>query len=306
MHTRKDKADTGGSTVELAFEKMDPSGNTTLLITDPVPRAAQLSLGHLLMTPQFLSVEQVGYREPAGNPDAAARLQMMGGEFCGNAARALAALLVEGKHAAATPAVSWRCPPGLTGCTEGAYTIFLEASGSKTPVGALVAPLERGSWWVELTVPTPLSTNKGSCTIDGRTHRFDMVALPGIEHLVVEGVPPALRTYEELGEQRLFTAGVEAHGVMFWNPRENTLTPLVVVGDDAPVWEGSCGSGSIAVAARLALEQRANVADLLLHQPGGDLTVDFTFDNGDSANATIKGVVTRTASGTVCVPRPDA
>ncbi len=70
------------------FIKTSPSGNITALVLPLVKRSRQVEIAHRLLRydPQL---EQVGFVEPAAGK-AMARLQMMGGELCGNGACALA------------------------------------------------------------------------------------------------------------------------------------------------------------------------------------------------------------------------
>ena len=75
--------------MELEYTVWDPTKNITLLVSTPVERGAQAETAARLMAarPQ---VEQVGFLEPAAAPGAELRLQMMGGEFCGNASMSAA------------------------------------------------------------------------------------------------------------------------------------------------------------------------------------------------------------------------
>ena len=63
----------------------DPSGNTTILVLTPVAKAQHSSLAAQLLALPGIEAEQVGYvSREAGKP---LRVDMMGGEFCGNASR---------------------------------------------------------------------------------------------------------------------------------------------------------------------------------------------------------------------------
>ena len=79
--------------MKLHFLKFNPTENMTLLVTDPVPRELQGPLAARLMENRSIGAEQVGYLEKASLPGARARLQMMGGEFCGNASMCMAVFL---------------------------------------------------------------------------------------------------------------------------------------------------------------------------------------------------------------------
>ncbi|HAI20324.1 MAG TPA: hypothetical protein DCM14_00215 [Clostridiales bacterium UBA8153] len=103
--------------MKLRFVKMSPAGNTTVFVLDPVPLPEQVNIALALMDPAVLGGEQVGFVTlcPAGgppgtglgqdgpSPEIAALLRMMGGEFCGNAARALGAYLAYKRF----PGLSW-------------------------------------------------------------------------------------------------------------------------------------------------------------------------------------------------------
>ena len=73
--------------MEIQYLLADPTKNITVLVTTPVSRALQPELASLLLDLEP-EAEQVGFVETAA--DGQMRLQMMGGEFCGNATRAFA------------------------------------------------------------------------------------------------------------------------------------------------------------------------------------------------------------------------
>ncbi len=75
---------------EIRYVLLDPTGNLTCLVLDPVEAGERDRVTALLMD----RCEQVGYLMPPTAAGARARLQMMGGEFFVNSSRAAAALLV--------------------------------------------------------------------------------------------------------------------------------------------------------------------------------------------------------------------
>ena len=77
----------------VRYQKYSPTGNITVLVTTAVPRDRQPEVAAWLLKPEVAGGEQVGFVEPPTDPRCAARLQMMGGEFCGNATMALGAML---------------------------------------------------------------------------------------------------------------------------------------------------------------------------------------------------------------------
>ena len=72
--------------MKLELVMADPAGNRTALVLSPVPPEGRGPLAARLMALPELHAEQVGFVLP---PSAGGlfRLEMMGGEFCGNAAR---------------------------------------------------------------------------------------------------------------------------------------------------------------------------------------------------------------------------
>lgn len=76
--------------MEIQYLLADPTKNITVLVTTPVSRALQPELASLLLDLEP-EAEQVGFVETAA--DGQMRLQMMGGEFCGNATMSFGAWL---------------------------------------------------------------------------------------------------------------------------------------------------------------------------------------------------------------------
>ena len=74
--------------MKIVYCYVDPGGNPTVLVLNKVSRKSQAKVANSIFQKLTNSCEQVGFIEPAGDPNAQFRLQMMGGEFCGNAARA--------------------------------------------------------------------------------------------------------------------------------------------------------------------------------------------------------------------------
>ena len=273
---------------ELRFVKMNPSGNTTLLILDHVSRERQPAAAAILATPEYLAVDQVGYLEEPKDAGAKVRLQMMGGEFCGNATRAVAAYLL------------------ARGDVSGKEEIMLEVSGSDTLVEARAERRSDRQWWTEAAVPVPQAVRTEEISFGGSTIAAVYVTFPGIDHLVLEGIEPSFEAYAELDRRGFLPRGEAARGVMFWNRKAGTLTPLVAVGTGEPIREGSCGSGSVAVAAAMALASGRSVHDMTLRQPLGEILVTAERGRQGITRAVIKGTVDMIATGTVLLPPGDA
>lgn len=111
--------------MRLNFVKASPSQNMTAFITDYVTPSMYVPVANKLMDYEYLHVEQVGFIVGPKEKDAVLRLEMSGGEFCGNALLSAAAY-----------------------CTHKALTnkeeFYLETSGSDTPLKCQVMKTTRG------------------------------------------------------------------------------------------------------------------------------------------------------------------
>ena len=84
--------------MKLNFVKVNPVENMTIFVMDQVDSSHHMAVANRLMDYSNIHGEQVGFIENPRSLKAKSlntlRLQMMGGEFCGNATRSLAALMV--------------------------------------------------------------------------------------------------------------------------------------------------------------------------------------------------------------------
>ncbi len=270
--------------MELRFVKMDPCGNTTVFLLDPVPRRARAAAAAAVMGPGGVGAEQVGMVDTKSDLP---RLEMLGGEFCGNAARCFGAwlLLRGGKKAL-------RCA-----ALEEERTETVLVSGCEEPLSVRVRPdgaVNRAL--AEAAMPLPLSIEHGE---DGELGAYSAVSFPGIDHLLLwdrtpraEDVPRAERFLERRG------LGEKCCGVLFFDRAAARLTPAVLVRDVGTlVWERSCGSGSAAAAAALSDLRGADVEALRIAQPGGELTVGARRAGGALRELLLDGPVALTAAG---------
>lgn len=250
----------------LRILRADPAGNITLYVLDPVDPSLRPRVTAQLLSDQALQAEQVAYCCPplCGG---LGRIEMAGGEFCGNAARAYAMLLAR--------ELGPKVPSPL----------LLEVSGCAGPVRAEV-DLPAGTAQVEMPLPRAI---RRLCP-EGRP--CTLVDLEGIAHLVVENVPPSLEFYRQ--QRHVFgdIPGLEAQGVMFLEEEGHRMTPLVEVpAAGSLVWEGSCGSGSLAAAVALCLDLPDGSYTKALVQPAGTVQVSLTMEGGRVIRAAIGGSV---------------
>lgn len=234
----------------LHYVRFDPTGNITLLVTDPVPRHLQPQIAARIMQPDGIPCEQVGFLESAENRQAAARLQMMGGEFCGNATMSVAAWIANLQGS----------KPGDTA------SVPLEVSGAAEVLHCRITVLNDG-FEGTIRMPAVLSVEKyGELTA---------VHMDGIVHLIAEGAPMAPAEAESLLHRVSKDFREDAVGLLQW--RSGTMTPLVYVkSTGTAVWETGCGSGSAAIGMLEALRGGKAETVTPVRQPGGCITASVS------------------------------
>jgi histidine racemase len=253
--------------MKLRFVKIDPSGNTTIIILDPVARGRYAALAARLMEKTSLCAEQVGYLEPAEDPAAAARICMMGGEFCGNAARSFAAWIAMGGQE----------KEGLHDFRGPDKEVTFEISGHS---GLLTAKIRdtglKNACEAVIAMPLPAEIRHGRSRELGE---YSIAVFEGIVHVILWDRAPN-ETFAEpvrclLKEQDLSD---DCFGVIFYDSYTGRMFPLVSVeAVGSLVWESSCGSGSVAVAAAVAdKEEKESIENMELRQPGGNLYVSVS------------------------------
>lgn len=254
--------------MKLRLVMADPAGNRTALVLTPVPREQYAPLSRAIMTLPEPRAEQVGFACPPKGRDALGRLEMMGGEFCGNAARSFGLLLAE-KQGPGPRTV----PIEISGCGE---VLWVEAR-PESRFAASPMPLPRA--FDSLSVPelslAPLPA----------------VLLPGITHVIVRGAAPSPAAFRVIQKAAKSRWDWEALGAMFFSP-EGFLTPAVAVrATGTAVFESSCASGSTALALWLARDLEQGERTFPIPQPGGTLTVRVAKAGGRITALTVGGPV---------------
>ena len=85
--------------MKLRIIMADPAGNRTAIVRTPVPADQRAQIAAKILQINDLRAEQVGF-ETSALMGGIGRLEMMGGEFCGNAARSYGYLLWKEKQEA--------------------------------------------------------------------------------------------------------------------------------------------------------------------------------------------------------------
>ena len=234
---------------DIRYVLLNPAGNLTCLVLDPVAEKERGEITALLMD----RCEQVGYLTAPKNPGARARLQMMGGEFCGNASMATAAFLAQ-----------------EDGLGEGKEAeILLEVSGTDKPVSCRVRRMHEG--WSG-TVDMPLIRKAEEIRIG--EEKLIAVTLPGMVHLIKAGTGLEKNRAETLIREAAGIVRAPAIGLLQWDEKTQAMIPLVYVRESGTlVWETACGSGSTAIAGWKAW-QTGQSTQVTVLQPGGILKAD--------------------------------
>ena len=233
---------------------IDPTKNITALAETPVTPERRPAVAARIMEREP-TCEQVGFVRVDGR--GAPRLEMAGGEFCGNAAMSAAALY----------------------CAENGITpgetrlVTLSVSGADRPVEVSVTAENGTAFACTVQMPPPERIAEETLPFGGRELTLPVVYCPGIAHIMV--------TKDELSEAQAETAvkdwcrrlAVPGLGVMLLDRAALMLRPLVYIpAADTLCWESSCASGTGAVGAYLAREAGL-AADVTLREPGGSLRV---------------------------------
>ena len=265
----------------LRYTVIDPTKNITLLVTTPVQRSLQAQTAAWLLRRER-DAEQVGFLEESDS--APARLQMMGGEFCGNATMSLGAWLCRKQHLPMGESRDFR----------------LDISGADDLVPCSVTAV-RGGYIGTVSLPLPLSVEQRSFPTDRGEVTLPVVFLPGICHIIAPAGTVQPYQAESLLRRWSDSLPGEAVGLILLDEQRMHIDPLVYVKPtDTAVWERGCGSGSAAVACALT-HQRGAGQCLSIKQPGGTIAVTTQWDGSTVTGLTITGTVSLGREKTVDV-----
>lgn len=250
--------------MEIRIRVANPAGNITIFVMDKVKREDYARISRQLLEREEFHAEQVGFVEQ--NERQTVHMQMMGGEFCGNATRSfgyLLSMLSEDKP----------------------KEVMTDVSGSDRPLKAEV-DLEKGTSRVEM--PLPLGIREIDLKKDGV---YPVVVFEGICHMIVESEPREQEFVNRLIQKAEEVCPCDAYGVMFLQGRK--MVPVVYVKEtDSMVWESSCGSGSMGAAVYLSRMQENGWYVCELQQPGGVIEASVCREQGKVTACKMGGPVT--------------
>lgn len=301
----------------LRFHKFSPGGNTTILVTDPVPAPLRAAVAAELMGEHHVHAEQVGFVTLAG---VCPRIDMMGGEFCGNACRALAALLALKRvlHAGpgglmsgaiASSGVSGTLPVRVVHTPQGpdaAVHMPLPSFAPAAPAKSAEAVGPAGLAGVKgMGENHPPRDGAGFQLVQPLTEGLELVRLPGIAHLLLDAaVHPFPDDWHAHARMLIARHGLndEPAAGCIWHHgplAAPSIIPVVRVRDTGSILlESACGSGSLAYGLHRAAMTGGETA-LAVRQPSGAvIRVSVNRRDGLTPEAWIGGTVRHLASGT--------
>jgi histidine racemase len=244
---------------------MYPSGNTTAIIQTPPDTYDKKLLNAEVLAwwkqymPTQPEVEQVCYIDHPTDPQAISKVIMLGGEFCGNAARAVIQLLTKDRDCSGV----------------------IESSGISRSLGFTVV---KGV--ISLEMPLQKNEEMFRTVDDGVLVQFE-----GIVQLVAtdearKKYSPRELLLKILSEKKYELRGRPAVGVTYFDPASKRASFCVWVKNVDTIFdETACGSGTAAIGAVEARRKKMNV-EMRVIQPSNEwITVSSEYRPMDTQNA---------------------
>lgn len=234
-------------TKQYCYSILQPGGNNTMLIKGIPEKKLRKSINDTAMK-QYSKIEQVGFYTYSPFSKSG-RLEMAGGEFCGNALRSLACILLRGKKG--------EIPFQVSGVNR-----LLRAGVKNKDIAYAEMPIKE----------TPFCISK-------LTDNLWQIDLEGISHLI----KPSVRKLGEknakiLAKKILKKTGLQkskpAAGVIFVQKAESDnrlcIEPVVWVRDiQTFFYETACASGTAAVGIWKSFQVKNPDVSIFVRQPSG-------------------------------------
>lgn len=225
--------------MKIKFYRVDPGGNITAIVRGIFSKKERIKISKAILKSDR-KIEQVGFWIGPKKKKAEVRLEMMGGEFCGNGTRSLAYVVWKEN----------KLPKNF----------LIESSGLKKEIKVTVKP--RFSK-IEIPVNSFSTPYKNKFIVD----------MPGICHLITNTeVVSKDQAQKILKDNHLL--GKEAAGVISVRNAKikTTINPFVWVRDTKTLYEETaCASGTLALA---YLKYRNGEGKILkIFQPSGTIFI---------------------------------
>ncbi|MEZ4755047.1 MAG: hypothetical protein R3A13_12225 [Bdellovibrionota bacterium] len=282
-----------------------PGGNPTYIVVGAeVPENLRGEANSLIMekfkTSEF---EQGGFLIESQTGKAAIRLQMSGGEFCGNATRSAAALLI--KDFIGGRMLANQANYDLIEKEGNLYRFPVEVSGTEDILYAEV-DVSSQEFDVQVEMPVKLAfeaITEHTLKFNEQSIKVKLVDMGGIKHIIVNVEELPFRDDKQFYgsvldafRHQLSLNDSPAVGVIWTNLREDEtayIDPLVwVKGTNQYFYESACGSGTIAVSLCELLDKKDRTLTMDIEQPSGYVIfTEVKKDSGGFIGGSIKGKV---------------
>lgn len=247
-----------------------PSGNTTAVVFDQLLDVDRKMLNESVMSswksqsPSQPEIEQCCFVTLPRDPKAVARVEMFGGEFCGNATRS----------------VVWMITKGVN------YAGLIEVSGVERPLEFRVNDGE-----VKVEMPLP----KGK-TLVRSVSEGTLVQLDGISQLVVtrrqDKQTPRELLEDLLKSNKYDLSSQPAVGVSYYDQTSGKAEFCVWVKDVDTIFdETACGSGTSAIGVAVANETGQSVNMNVIQPSGETIRTEASYAEGKVNKSFIAGEV---------------
>ena len=234
----------------------NPANNITVFVLDYVEKEDYKDIAKNILENTDFNAEQVGFvKEPIMGGDV--RLEMMGGEFCGNASRSIGMLFARQNNIESG-------------------NVLVEITGSDRPLNTKV-DFENETSEIDMPIPKRIE----SINVSG-LGKFPIVLIDGINHIIAESVDATDENFEKFKKAVYENYDIEAFGVMFFDKEKNYITPAVYVKDT---------DTTLATVTYLGQDLKDGVLKFDIKQPGGTIASQIYKENGEIKKITIGGVV---------------
>lgn len=235
-----------------------PGGNDQMLIKGIIPQKSKRKINDEMIK-RFPNVEQVSFYE-FDQKNNLAILELAGGEFCGNATRSLAYLLLNGKKG----------------------EISIKVSGTKRELKAGIK--KENTAFAQMPVSNIESIKK----LDKNLFRVDLEGITQLIYLQDKQIKNQnIKKYAfKILQKEDLIYSVPAAGVMFITEQEEfiELKPVVWVRDiDTLLFETACASGTAAVGVWKAIQNNKKLTEVKVIQPTGKIIMAQVYKKAKGA-----------------------
>ncbi|MGL5935762.1 MAG: diaminopimelate epimerase [Cetobacterium sp.] len=230
---------------KLEFMKLNPAGNSTLLYNiQNIEKTEVIRISETLKKEEYIEAEQTGFIN--GN-----HLQMLGGEFCGNASRSFGVYLAKNDKD-----------------FRERKNYIITCSGEENPLEIEITKTSENFFFSKIKMPRYKSISE---MILDET-RICKVEFSGIIHFIVES--KGINSLKiDIVKRYCKKYKIKNYGIMFFDKEDCSMIPYVYIEGVGGCWENSCASGSAALGFYLALRNDFHSIDI--KQPGGFLYISM-------------------------------